>query len=67
MNKTKMTFRFDQQLPETSREDKLQVLPYKNESITNEQRETIRDKGLYQKISFIKLITRKKERIELEE
>ncbi|MBP1177860.1 stage II sporulation protein B [Paenibacillus sp. PvR133] len=39
MNKTKMTFRFDQQLPETSREDKLQVLPYKNESITNEQRE----------------------------
>ncbi|KAF6577537.1 SPOR domain-containing protein [Paenibacillus sp. EKM212P] len=49
MNKTKMTFRFDQQLPETSREDKLQVLPYKNESITNEQRETIRDKGLYQK------------------
>jgi stage II sporulation protein B len=40
MNKTKMTFRFDQQLPETSREDKLQVLPYKNESITNEQRET---------------------------
>lgn len=42
MNKTKMTFRFDQQLPETSREDKLQVLPYKNESITNEQRETIR-------------------------
>ncbi|MGG4215150.1 SPOR domain-containing protein [Paenibacillus sp. FSL L8-0638] len=49
MNKTKMTFRFDQQLPETSREDKLQVLPYKNESITNEQRETIRDKELYQK------------------
>ncbi|PPQ45769.1 sporulation protein [Paenibacillus peoriae] len=40
MNKTKMTFRFDQQLPETSREDKLQVLPYKNESITNEQRKT---------------------------
>lgn len=40
MNKTKMTFRFDQQLPETSREDKLQVLPYKNESIMNEQRET---------------------------
>ncbi|KYG96330.1 SPOR domain-containing protein [Paenibacillus jamilae] len=49
MNKTKMTFRFDQQLPETSREDKLQVLPYKKESITNEQRETIRDQGLYQK------------------
>lgn len=42
MNKAKMTFRFDQQLPETSREDKLQVLPYKNESVTNEQRETIR-------------------------
>lgn len=47
MNKAKMTFRFDQQLPETSREDKLQVLPNQNESFTNGQRDPIRDTELY--------------------
>ncbi|WP_226000669.1 SPOR domain-containing protein [Paenibacillus sp. BJ-4] len=48
MNKAKMTFRFDQQLPETSREEKLQVLPYKNGPIASERSETIRDTGLDQ-------------------
>ncbi|MGZ0042585.1 SPOR domain-containing protein [Paenibacillus ottowii] len=47
MNKAKMTFRFDQQLPETSQEDKQQVLPYKSEMFTNGQRDTIRDTKLY--------------------
>ncbi|MGG4218950.1 SPOR domain-containing protein [Paenibacillus jamilae] len=47
MNKAKMTFRFDQQLPETSREEKQQVLPYKNPTFTNGQRDTIRDMELY--------------------
>ncbi|WP_025717695.1 SPOR domain-containing protein, partial [Paenibacillus sp. 1-18] len=48
MNKAKMTFRFDQQLPETKREEKLQVLPYKNGLIASERSETIRDTGLHQ-------------------
>jgi stage II sporulation protein B len=48
VNKTKMTFRFDQQLPETSREEKLQVLPYKNGPVASERRKAIRDTGLHQ-------------------
>nr|WP_202895008.1 SPOR domain-containing protein [Paenibacillus sp. 23TSA30-6] len=40
VNKAKMTFRFDQQTSEASREERLQVLPYKTGPITSQQRET---------------------------
>lgn len=60
MNKAKMTFRFDQQLPETSRKEKLQVLPYQKGPITKERRETIRDKELHQNEKQHQAVNRQK-------